>query len=114
MPSIQTKELELPGCSTRSEDSYHHFEHIRCRGRMQELQSKELEKNRRAVELEQAQRNDTQRAITHDHNTYASSSVSSEEDLILFEKPSSNEVVTHEEQDQGPLQELATSIKQGA
>ena len=113
MPSIQTKELELPGCSTRSEDSYHHFEHIRCRGRMQELQSKELEKNRRAVELEQAQRNDTQRAITHDH-TYASSSVCSEEDLILFEKPSSNEVVTHEEQDQGPLQELATSIKQGA
>ena len=54
VPSIQTKELELLGCSTRSEDSYHRFEHIRCLARMQEVQSKELKKNRWAVELEQA------------------------------------------------------------
>ena len=77
VPSIQTKELELPICSSRNEDSYHHFEHIRCWARMQELQSKELEKNRWAAELEQVQWNDIQSAITHDH-TYTSSSVSSE------------------------------------
>ena len=47
----------------------------------------------------------TQHAITHDH-TYASSLVSSEEDLVSFKKPSSEEVVTHKEQEQAPLQEL--------
>ena len=87
-------ELELPGCSTHSEDSYHRFERIRCHVRMQELQSKELEKNRWVVELEQAQQNDIKRVITHNH-TYASSLVSSEEDLVLFKKPSSEEVVKH-------------------
>ena len=72
---------------------------------MQELQSKELEMNRRAVELEQAQWNDIQRAITHDH-TYASSLICSEEVLVSFEKPSSAKVVMHKEQDEAPLQEL--------
>ena len=56
--------------------------------------------------MEQAQQKDIQRAITHDH-TYASTFVSSEEDLVSFEKPSSEEVVTHKEQDQAPLQELS-------
>ena len=55
IPSVQTKELKLPGCSIHGEDCYCRFEHVRCHAGMQELQSKELDKNRRGVELEQAQ-----------------------------------------------------------
>jgi len=67
MPSIQRKDLKLPD----NEDSYRHFERTRCCARMREHASKESEKNIRAAELEQAQLNNIQHCITHDH-TYAS------------------------------------------
>ena len=112
VPSVQTKELELPECSARSEDSYRRFERARCRARMQEQHSKELEKNRRAVEFEQAQLKDIQRAITHDH-TYASSLPSSEGDLVSLKEPPSEELVMHEKQDQASLPLLVLSDERG-
>ena len=60
-----------------------------------ELQSKETEKNRWAVELKQVQQNDIQCAITHDH-TYVSSLVFGKGDLLSLEEPSSK-VVTYKE-----------------
>ena len=53
-----------------------------------------------AVELDQAQLSDIRLAITHDH-TYASS----KRELVSVEKPLSEELVTHEEQDQASLQD---------
>ena len=96
VPSVQRKELELPVYSTpSSEVSYRHFERARSRARIREQHCKELEKNRQAVELDQARLSDIRLAITHDH-TYASS----EMELVSVEEPLSEELVTHEEQDQ--------------
>ena len=101
VPSVQRKELELPVCSTpSSEVSYRCFERARSRARIQEQHCKELEKNRRAVELDQARLSDIRLAITHDH-TYASS----KRELVSVEEPLSEELVTHEEQDQVSLQD---------
>ena len=49
--SYSIKELDLPGCSTRSEVSYRRFERAQTRTRLQEQHSKALEKNRQEVEL---------------------------------------------------------------
>ena len=107
VPSIQTKTLELTECLSHSEDSYCRFLHARCRARVQEQCSKESEKNRRAAELKQAQLNIIQCAITHDHNyteTYTSSLVASERELVSLEELPSEELLTDEEQDQPALQ----------
>ena len=96
VPSVQRKELELPIYSTpSSEVSYRRFERARSRARIREQHCKELEKNRRAVELDQARLSDIRLAITHDH-TYASS----ERELVSVEESLSEELVMHEEQDQ--------------
>ena len=85
VPLVQTKKLELTGCLSHNEDSYCIL-FARCCARMQEQHSKELEKNRQAAELKQAQLNTIQRAITYDH-TYASSLVSSQGELVSLEEP---------------------------
>ena len=72
VPSVHSKDLNIPGCPTRSEDSYRRFERAKTRARLREQHSKALEKNIKEVELEQARRNGIQRAILHDH-TYANS-----------------------------------------
>ena len=90
VPSVHSKDLNIPGCPTRSEDSYRRFERTKIRARLREQHSKALENNIKEVELEQARRNGIQRAILHDH-TYANS------EGELVEEPLSEELVTHEE-----------------
>ena len=98
VPSVQRKELELPVCSTTSSEvSYRRFNHARSRARIREQHCKELEMNRRAVELDQARLSDIRLAITHDH-TYACS----ERELVSVEEPLSEELVM---QDQVSLQD---------
>jgi len=74
--SIQRKDLEI----SSSEDSYCRFERTRCHARIREQASKELEKNKQEAELEQAQINNIQCCIIHNH-TYASS----KEELVSLE-----------------------------
>ena len=97
VPSVQRKELELLVYSTpSSEVSYRRFERARSRARIREQHCKELEKNRWAVELDQARLSDIRLAITHDH-TYASSERELVLELVSVEEPLSEELVTHEE-----------------
>ena len=86
VPSVHSKELDLPRCPTRSEDSYRRFERVKTCARLRDQHSNALEKNRQEVELEQAWRNAIRRAITHDH-TYANS----EGKLVSFEEPLNEE-----------------------
>ena len=105
VPSVQRKELELPVYSTpSSEVSYRRFERARSRARIREQHCKELEKNRRAVELDQARLSDIRLDITHDH-TYTSSERELVLELVSVEEPLSEELVTHEERDQASLQD---------
>ena len=44
LPSSPDLDLNIPGCPTRSEDSYRRFEHAKTRARLREQHSKALEK----------------------------------------------------------------------